>query len=234
MSEDPKAVCGTRRAFKEMSDGTIRVSVDIDPDFRDAFLKLFTQIDMRVAIAPLLPEHEVAARQTKAATAASPQERSFAHRLHAIGYFRDPKLWRAMHDYDIYTLQEHKRFIEGQPCVIPACVHNGDVVLHHVAMANLPAAGRRLQPEAPNKVPHWYGVPACHAGHNFVHSKECTLDGKHWLLEKAIAFTAEQCKQQIKDYLGVTSFTDVTREMLQAFEDDVLHFEGIWRRGDGE
>lgn len=49
-------VAGVRRTMKELVDGTIRVQVDIDPQYRDAFLKLFPSIDMPVALAPLTPE----------------------------------------------------------------------------------------------------------------------------------------------------------------------------------
>jgi hypothetical protein len=47
------AVCGTRRAIKELADGTIRVQIDIDPPFRRQFLETFPDIDMPVALAPL-------------------------------------------------------------------------------------------------------------------------------------------------------------------------------------
>ncbi|MDN7700039.1 hypothetical protein QZM15_16335 [Burkholderia sp. AU44665] len=50
---DPQAISGTRRAIKEMSDGTIRVQIDIDPRFRSTFWALFPNIDMPVALAPL-------------------------------------------------------------------------------------------------------------------------------------------------------------------------------------
>lgn len=54
MSDEPVAVRGTRRAMKELVDGTIRVQIDIDPPERAAFLKLFPEIDMAVALAPLV------------------------------------------------------------------------------------------------------------------------------------------------------------------------------------
>ncbi|MFC4275546.1 hypothetical protein [Achromobacter aloeverae] len=53
-----EAISGTRRAMKEMSDGTIRVQVDIDPACRGEFLKLFPSIDMPVALAPLVADFE--------------------------------------------------------------------------------------------------------------------------------------------------------------------------------
>jgi hypothetical protein len=51
----PIAVVGTRRAMREMADGTIRVQIDIDPKYRDRFLELFSQIDMPVALAQIDP-----------------------------------------------------------------------------------------------------------------------------------------------------------------------------------
>lgn len=48
-----RAISGTRRAFKELVDGTLRVQVDIDPEFRRDFLRLFPDIDTRIALAPI-------------------------------------------------------------------------------------------------------------------------------------------------------------------------------------
>lgn len=49
-----QAISGTRRAIKELVDGTVRVQIDIDPEYRREFFRLFPDIDTRVAIAPLL------------------------------------------------------------------------------------------------------------------------------------------------------------------------------------
>lgn len=53
------AVSGTRRSIKELVDGTIRVQVDIDPQYRKTFFEMFSEIDMKVALAPLRSEAEV-------------------------------------------------------------------------------------------------------------------------------------------------------------------------------
>lgn len=55
---DIQAISGTRRAMKEMSDGTLRVQIDIDPRFRAQFFEMFGQIDMPVALAPLVADFE--------------------------------------------------------------------------------------------------------------------------------------------------------------------------------
>lgn len=56
--KETSVVSGTRRGIKELVDGTIRVSVDIDPRFRRAFFELFPDIDAPVALAPLVESFE--------------------------------------------------------------------------------------------------------------------------------------------------------------------------------
>lgn len=58
MTDETTAISGTRRQYKEMADGTLRVQIDIDPQFKQQFLELFGQIDMPVALAPLKADFE--------------------------------------------------------------------------------------------------------------------------------------------------------------------------------
>jgi hypothetical protein len=58
MSEELTAISGTRRQYKEMADGTLRVQIDIDPQYKQRFLELFGSIDMPVALAPLKADFE--------------------------------------------------------------------------------------------------------------------------------------------------------------------------------
>lgn len=51
-------IAGTRRSMKELADGTIRVQIDIDPQFKNDFMAAFSTIDMPVAIAPLVADFE--------------------------------------------------------------------------------------------------------------------------------------------------------------------------------
>lgn len=179
------------------------------------------------------------------AASAAARVQTLAQRLHIDGYFRNPQLWNQLHQRGIYTLREHKQYIEGLPClaymmrgatnpVLSAIGVNvkfllegtfmelgcsGDVCLHHVNSAAI-APGGREQPEAPRKVPHFYGVPLCMNGHHsgWAHSKHATREEKEKLLEIAVALTAFRVKQAIKTYLGIESFSVVTAEMLTRFE----------------
>lgn len=60
MSDEAVIVRGTRRGMRELVDGTIRVQIDIDPPFRQAFLEQFSAIDTPVALAPLVMDRPAA------------------------------------------------------------------------------------------------------------------------------------------------------------------------------
>lgn len=82
---DVQVISGTRRAMKEMADGTLRVQIDIDPKFRAAFFAAFGQIDMPVAIAPLVADFE------KRAPEAEGYGKHYAV-LYKSGWFHNPKV----------------------------------------------------------------------------------------------------------------------------------------------
>ena len=93
---DPQAISGTRRAIKEMADGTIRVQIDIDPRFRSTFWALFPNIDMPVALAPLeanFEQRDTTAKETNAA-AVDDHGKHYAV-LYKSGWFHNPKVWGA-------------------------------------------------------------------------------------------------------------------------------------------
>jgi hypothetical protein len=52
------AISGTRRAIKELVDGTIRVQIDIDRQYNAKFHELFPSIDTPIALAPLATNFE--------------------------------------------------------------------------------------------------------------------------------------------------------------------------------
>lgn len=236
------AVAGTRRAMKELVDGTIRVQIDIDPPHRAAFLRLFPEIDMAVALAPLVtinpaPESSTGRDGGRATTEdagpggaadpAGPAESApneLARKLHVDGYFRNPKLWEKMEEAGLYLQRDHKEWIESLPCLFERerevrhgpCF--GDIVLHHCNSAAIPAAGKG---ENPRKPPSWYGVPLCAGGHhqNWAHaSNGASRQDKQALLERAVALTAGQMKVMAKKFMGIASLREITPEMLADFE----------------
>jgi hypothetical protein len=84
-----QVISGTRRAIKEMADGTIRVQIDIDPACRSAFWSLFPSIDMPVAIAPLVADFE-----QREPGSEKPKDGYGEHYavLYKSGWFHNPKV----------------------------------------------------------------------------------------------------------------------------------------------
>jgi hypothetical protein len=115
------AISGTRRAIKELVDGTIRVQVDIDPQYRKSFFDLFPTIDAPIALAPLVADFE---RKTE------PEPTEAAHRklgplaLLAVQWCRDPHFlqwagWNWPHGDDSRAItQEEARFLILDTCKI--------------------------------------------------------------------------------------------------------------------
>jgi len=57
--EDIKAIPATRRAYRERnSDGALLVTIEIDEKYKIEFLKMFPEIAMPIAIAPLRRDFE--------------------------------------------------------------------------------------------------------------------------------------------------------------------------------
>lgn len=56
--ELPSVISGTRRQIRELVDGSIEVRIHIDPRFKADFHRLFPNIDLPVAIAPLVANFE--------------------------------------------------------------------------------------------------------------------------------------------------------------------------------
>lgn len=176
---------------------------------------------------------------------------SLAYILHRDGYFRNPALWRALHAHGVYTLDEHRPWVESMPCLAvtvrtresPASKQaltklgvnvepllagvmleiacEGDVCLHHVNSAAA-AVGGRDQPGNPRKPLHFYGVPLCSGHHQgWAHTQFATREDKEKLLEIAVTLTAWRVKAAIKTYLGVESLSGVTPEQFHAFETEI-------------
>lgn len=253
---DAIAISGTRRAIKELVDGTIRVQIDVDPQFRKAFFELFPDIDMAVALAPLQTitpsqvsrealAHFISASEageggggTGTGTGQAPDQsrapgppNELARVLHAGGYFLDPRLWAAVEEAKLYSQYRHKGWIEGMACCFKDITgrvegHKGDVCAHHTPSAALPASGRG---PTPHKVPDWYTVPLCHHHHrNWAHGS-ATREEKQLLVEWARKQAAGQMKACMKQFLGLESLHDLTAEEWRRWSETIGY---TWRPGD--
>lgn len=214
------AVSGTRRSMKELVDGTIRVQIDIDPMYREVFFRLFGQIDMPVAIAPIQLNRKTEVRTTEII---SKSPNRLAQAMHLDGYFRNPKLWTGMEIGEVYSQGDHRKYVETLPCCGTKFAKHincdGDVVGHHVKTSSNSGVG--IKPL------HWYLVPLCHNHHmtwaHGSHAGSATHEDRHEvLLPHAVALTANQMKVYAKKLIGISSLSEITIDLLNTFEEEIF------------
>lgn len=112
MTDEVLAVSGTRRSYKELADGTLRVQIDVDPPMRTQFLRLFPEIGMPVALAPLAKDFERVQQ-------APPKKNDYgaeAQELWQSGFFRTPQVWHAVGTDEEYVewVQKQKSCVSGR------------------------------------------------------------------------------------------------------------------------
>lgn len=195
-----------------MADGGIRIYVDL-PETSPADHPWLFSIGQQVALAALQGSSMVERRTDNPLAAGStPAPATIAQRLHASGYFRDPELWRKVEEHGLYTQNQHKKWIERQPCLRlggPVC--GGDVVGHHVRTADNSGTGM--------KPLHWYLVPLCHTHHLEAHGAGAMREEKLALLETAVSMTADRMKAAMKHQLEIASLRELTQEMFDEWEE---------------
>lgn len=231
--KDPVAIKGTRKALKEMADGTLRVQIDIEPNYKAEFHKLFPDIDMSVAIAPMIPVaegfREISNNSGAAADvvydrylSTSAEPGGFGHlarELRLSSFFRRPQVWRA-----VGTDQEFLDWLKTQHCAASVTMgygHGGDVAAAHVRrVAN--GSGTGIKPE-------YSAIPLCDTHHAAQHSLgESMIGDREWWDKKRIEYLQRWCWLKLKADLGYASWTEVPPSRLYewAKQNDVLYGEG--------
>jgi len=203
--------------------------------FRGMTVKKGSVAGQRLAcvLAEIQDDESIAEEKTTTAPAQRPgtdEGGKLAQRMHLDGYWFNQKLWLAMHDSGFYTLQEHKAWIETQPCAVHGqggplhakglieCV--GQCCAHHADQAGDMAGGSR-QPENPQKGLHFLAVPTCFTGHAWAHNKDCSRESKQWMRTEAIRLTANRLRDKMKEMLGLKSMRQLTPELKVAFEEEI-------------
>lgn len=108
--DDAIAVVGARHTMKELVDGTIRVQIDIDPPYREAFLKYFSEIGVAVGLVRL--NEGEAAEPAKQAPKKKPYG-EYAAELHRLGWWWQPGVLEA-----IGSDAQFLEWIRQQPCAM--------------------------------------------------------------------------------------------------------------------
>ena len=222
------AISGTRKSAKELADGTLRVSIDIEPRDKAQFHALFPEIDMPIAIAPLVPVTEGLQQSeswpgdivhTEGAAVDQVMESygkygQQAKELRLSSFFRRPDVWRA-----VGSDQEFLDWLKTQDCAAIGMPHNGSIVPAHVRrVAN--GSGTGIKPE-------YSAIPLCNHHHSLQHLQgESVIGQREWWDKKRIEYLVKWCWWSLKGQFGYTTWSDVppVDVVIWASDNDVYSY----------
>ena len=185
------AVAAVRRSYRELVDGTLRICIDVEPRDKTAFLTLFPEPGVPMAVAAL-----------KSPAEQKPVYGAEAKQLRTSGFCRAPAVWRAAG-----TDAEFREWVQRQPSWLSGSFSeyvegDGRCVAAHVRRV-ADGAGTGIKPE-------YACVPLTDAEHQRQHAlgESALAPESEW--EKArIQYVEDWCWDTIKHDLGKTSMAQV-------------------------
>lgn len=209
------AVTGTRKQIKEMADGTIRVSIDVDPDCKKLFMTEFGEIDTKVAIALMKSESRV--RQEKEDSG------KMAQALHVSGFFLAPLVCMALGSDDQFLswIKEHDFSATGKAELI-----DDQIVPAHVRrVANGSGTGIK---------PPYSAIPLLNSEHQLQHQKgESAIAPREQWDKWRNQYLTDWCKSRMYQIFGIETLKDLDQFEFNrwARENNVIqHVPVMWRK----
>lgn len=214
---DQVAITGQTNTYRALADGRIRLTVDIDPEYRVAVAQSFGEVGTGVAIALLNQQRDRQQRITQNAKGPYGEQ---AKELKLSGFFRIPDVWRA-----IGKDEEFLAWLRTKECAakellrprVPVLVFpspqvrsipcDGDIVAAHIRrIAN--GAGTGIKPP-------FSALPLCNNHHMLQHQKgEGALGGKEWFDQQRIKYVEQWAWETLKAALGYESFADINPRII--------------------
>ena len=196
MDDNTTAISATRRSYKELVDGTLRVQFDIDPMYKRDFLKLFPDIDTPAAIAPLQTTQPVNASYG-----------NYARILHGSRFLVDPAVLQ-----HLGSDANYRAWIQDQSCIVCG---KQDYVEDSGQLKCEAAHVRRADRFGMGYKAEYACVSLCRKHHGLQHLKgEDFIGGAHFVDKEHQRQLRGWAWQALKQQLGVDS-------MKQAAPQDV-------------
>lgn len=183
------------RRLRTMSDGTVRMEIDIEPNYALATMTLFNEPNLPGAIARITQEFSIKELQTNAHPYGE-----MAKRLRQSGFFRIPDVWRA-----VGTDEQLLQWIREQDCSFKKSQQSygrcdGDIVAAHV---------RRIENGAGTAIkPPYSAIPLCDYHHGMQHKHGEQGGREHWD-KLRIKYVEQWAWETLKAKLGYQHWYEV-------------------------
>lgn len=208
---DALAVVGTRRSMKELVDGTLRVQVDIDPQYRARFLSQFSEIGIAVGLIQLSLDATTGKAKPQAPQKPFGQQ---AKALRLSGFFRIPEVWKALG-----TDEEYREWVRRQPSAWSGEFSEhvngeGHSIAAHVRRAGESGIGHKAE---------YACIPLTDAEHQRQHQQgESAFDavgttGKEWFDRMRIKYVEMWAWDRLRQALQVESMADADPKWVRQF-----------------
>lgn len=191
----PDAVAGVRRAVRELVDGTLRVTLDIEPRDRAAFWGLFPDIDMPAALAPLRLD-----------APRDPEYGQQAQVLYLSAFFRS-----SLTAEQIGTDEEYLQWLRERECL--SCKAPPPSQAAHVRRV-ADGAGTGIKPA-------FSAVPLCATCHEAQHQHgESKIGGRMWLDIQRDKLRHQWGWETLKQSLGYAHWSEVPPHVLREWANE--------------
>ena len=200
-------IAATTRQVKTMADGTLRISLDVEPgDAADAFA-LFGSPGVAAAIARLTDDASRGRLAQRAIDQDTGRYGAQARILFQSSFFRSPVVWRA-----VGTDDEFLAWLRTQPCAKTGqqSSESDPVVAAHVRRVS-EGAGMGIKPP-------YCAIPLLDSLHRLQHQKgESAVAVREWWESQRIVHVHRWAWEALKSKLGFESWRDVPPETMIAW-----------------
>lgn len=198
------ALIVTRRPYRELSDGTLRAQIDVEPNDKAAFLAMFPDSGDQMAVARIDPDVLKESLQEQMAESV-PSYGEQARALKLSGFFRRPDVWKliASDEHFLGWVKGHGKCValSDLPC-------HGDIVAAHVRrVANGSGTGVK---------PQYSAVPLCARHHDVQHLQgESAVGGREHFDKQRIKTLEAWAWYALKHSLGFDSWSLIEPKILR-------------------
>lgn len=206
------AIMAVTRNLRTLTDGTVRLQVDIEPNDAIDAMKLFGVPNTPIGVAQLDPQYTAGIQQERTI---SEEQGMLANILHKHGFFRSTAVAGVLGSDDLY-----QKWVRTKPCVLTGATE--DIEFAHVRRVSR-GAGTGIKPK-------FSGIPLHRDAHRYQHQhgesgalsrfKGIHEGASEWFEKQSDKMLMDWVKMRLLKKFGVESTKDLDFKTLATWAKD--------------